>query len=89
MTREEFINEINNNKYYSLNDVQISDAKLVDTVSYICNNRYSIATDVYELEDGYAGIRGVVNCVPSHTYKDVDILCTAFPMKKISIYVKE
>lgn len=89
MTREEFINEINNNRYYSLHDIQISDAKLVDTVRYIYNNWYSIATDVYELEDGYVGIRGVVTCVPSYTYKDVDILCTAFPMKKVETYVKE
>lgn len=38
MTREEFINEINNNKYYSLQDIQIPDAKLIDCGSYITSN---------------------------------------------------
>lgn len=90
MTRDEFIKKINDNKYYSLWDIQIPDAKLVDYGLYFYSHGwYNIATDVYELEDGYVGVRGVNGCSSSHSYNDVAILCKAFPMKKVETYVKE
>lgn len=91
MTREEFINEINNNKHYSLQDIQIPDAKLVDRGSYLtsneCNDKWhSISMNIYELEDGYVGVQGFNKC---DKHRTVEIPCGAFPMKKVVGYVKE
>ena len=100
MTREEFIKRINNNKYYSLWDVQdlfsARSVMLVDHgLEYVSRGWYSITTDVYELEDGYVGVRGVNYCKYSaeknFSYKSIDVLCEAFPMEQVIIktYVRE
>lgn len=94
MTREEFIKRINNNKYYSLWDVQEHNltrgVMLVDHgLNYVSRGWYSITTDVYETEDGYVGVRGVNYCKYSaeknFSYKSIGVLCEAFPMKQVII----
>lgn len=39
---------------------------------------YSIATNVYECEDGFVGVKGVYQSFSeSQTWKDINVLCTA------------
>lgn len=62
MKKEEAIELINNTiNCYSLWDAQnlLKDCKFIKCQDYNIHRWYIMATDIYEVEDGYIGVRGV------------------------------
>ena len=62
MTKEKAIELINNSdNCYSLWDADdlLIDCKFINRQDHINRRWYIMATDIYEVEDGYIGVRGV------------------------------
>ena len=90
MTVEEAIKLINNsNNCYSLYDAEslLIECKLINRQDYNNSNRLDImATDIYKVENGYIGVRGVLG-LKSGTinYSDTNEHCIAEEYKAVPI----
>lgn len=81
MTREEAIELINtSDKCYSLWDANdlLKDCKFIKSQDYDSHRWYIMATNIYEVEDGYVGVRGVSELKSERmVYSDCDKPCVA------------
>lgn len=81
MTKEQAIELINNsNNCYSLWDAEelLKDCKCINRQNYNSHRWYIMATDIYEVEDGYIGVRGVSELkTETANYSDCDEHCIA------------
>ena len=87
MKVKDFIQAVNEGQYNCLFKVDQIEGDYVQVVSHqnlIEYRWYSTATDVYKLEDGFVGVRGLFQMfselsIPS----DFNIICEAFEMKAV------
>lgn len=81
MTKEEAIELINNSdNCYSLWDAEdlLIGCKFKNRQDYNSHRWYIMATDIYEVEDGYIGVRGVSELKSEMMdYSDTDEHCVA------------
>lgn len=81
MTKKEAIELINNSdKCYSLYDAEdlLIECKFRTRQNYNSHRWYIIATDIYEVEDGYIGVRGVSELkTEMMSFSDCDEHCMA------------
>lgn len=81
MTKEQAINIINNSdNCYSLWDAEelLEDCKFKIRQNFTSNRWYIMATDIYEVEDGYIGVRGVSDLkTETADYSDCNEHCEA------------
>lgn len=89
MTREEAIELINNSDYcYDLCSAGylLKNCKLIKRQDYIFHRWYIMATDIYEVEDGYVGVKGVSDLKSEGMdYSDCDKHCVAEEYDPIEI----
>lgn len=87
MNVKEAIELINNSdNCYSLSDAEnlLKGCKFKNRQDYESNRWYILATDIYEVDNGYIGVRGVSELKSEMmNYSDTDELCFAEEYKAI------
>ena len=91
MKVKEFIDFVNENEFWCLNDLdnsdleEIKDVIMVDEGLFLDKHRwYSTAVDVYKLEDGFVGVWGVNDVYSEWSYvEDLNIKCGASEMIEV------
>lgn len=88
MKVKEAIEIINNApRCYSLRDAEelIKECEFIERIKYDSHRWYIMATDIYRVEDGYVGIRGVSELKSEMmNFSDCDIHCTAKEYKAVN-----
>lgn len=87
MTVKEFINIIDKRNFYHLDyveDIEGDFEQVACRLDLDEHRWYSIATDVYKLEDGFVGVRGLYQMFNEMNIPtDFDIVCYAFEMEEV------
>lgn len=93
MKVQELIDYVNSNEFYSLYEFedsltveQFKELKRIPkTINEDKHRWYEVSTNVYRVEDGYVGVRGVTHIYSEcMTYSDCDYLCKASEYEEIS-----
>lgn len=89
MTVKEFIQMVNEGEFWSLRAVDDSDLgegfERIESGNDLDEHRwYSTAEDIYKLEDGYVGVRGLFQIFSEWDYaKDYGVKCRAYEVEPV------
>lgn len=89
MTVKEFIQMVNEGEFWSLGAIDDSDLgegfERIESGNDLDQHRwYSTAEDIYKLEDGYVGVRGLFQIFSEWDYaKDYGVKCRAYEVEPV------